>query len=110
LPADERDSAGASEIEEFARACGYDYAAVTRRAARGDAKALKPFFTIAEDVDGAAAEMHSNVLTAIYHILGDQKFATFLRAQPLTYRIMVICLGRPHPWRPKHYAIRTTRV
>ena len=72
LPAREKDPAGASEIEEFARARGFDYATVTRRAARGDAKALKQFFMIAEDVDGAAAEMHLNVPTAVYHILGDE--------------------------------------
>ena len=62
---------------------------ITRRAARGDAKALKQFFTIAEDVDGAAAEMHLNVPTAVDHILGDEKFAKFLGAQPLAYRVMV---------------------
>jgi hypothetical protein len=89
LPTNEKDPAGQSEIEAFARARGFDYAAVTRRAARGDAKALKQFFTIAVDVDGAAAEMHLNVPTAVYHILGDEKFAKFLGAQPLTYRVMV---------------------
>jgi hypothetical protein len=27
--------------------------------------------------------------TAVYHILGDEKFAKFLGAQPFTYRVMV---------------------
>ncbi len=44
LPSHEKDPAGPSEIEEFARGRGFNYAADTRRAARGDAKALKKFF------------------------------------------------------------------
>ena len=59
LPKDEKDPAGASEIDEFARRRGFNYARVTRRAARGDAKALKQFFAMAEEVDGAAAESYS---------------------------------------------------
>jgi hypothetical protein len=34
---------------------------ITRRAARGDVKALKRLLKIAEDVDGVAAEMHATV-------------------------------------------------
>ena len=41
LPSREKDPAGPSEIEQFAR---------------GDTKALKQFFSIAHDADGAAAE------------------------------------------------------
>ncbi|MBA2242166.1 MAG: hypothetical protein H0W04_04670 [Chthoniobacterales bacterium] len=89
LPKDEKDPAGPSEIDDFARRFGFNYAKVTRRAARGDAKALKQFFAIAKDVDGAAAESHAGVPTAVYHILGDEKFAKFLNAQPLAYRMMV---------------------
>ena len=89
LPKDEKDPAGESEIDEFARRRGFNYARVTRRAARGDAKALKQFFAISKDVDGAAAESHQGVPTAVYHILGDEKFAKFLSDQPLAYRLMV---------------------
>jgi hypothetical protein len=78
-----------SEIEEFARGRGFNYARVTRRAARGDAKALKQFFAIAKDVDGAAADSHTGVPVVVYHLLGDEKFAQFLKAQPLSFRIMV---------------------
>ena len=49
----ERDEQG-SEIDEFARGRGFSYSAVTRRAARGDPKALKQFFVLADGVDGAA--------------------------------------------------------
>ncbi len=89
LPAPAEESDGLSEIDEFARARGFDYAVVTRAAASGDADALKRFFTISNEVDGAAAESHWGTPTAVYHILGDEKFARFLRAQPLPYRMMV---------------------
>jgi hypothetical protein len=89
LPTREKDPAGPSEIEQFARERGFNYAADTRRAATGDAKALKQFFSIAHDADGAAAESIAGVPTVVYHILGDEKFAKFLVAQPLPYRMMV---------------------
>ncbi len=78
-----------SEIDQFARGRGFDYATVTRRAARGDAKALRQFFELTKDVDGAAAESHTGVPMAVYHILGDQKFAEFLAAQPIAFRMLV---------------------
>src|SRR5215212_4946675 len=53
LPKDERDPAGLSEIDEVAQRRGLNYARTTRRAARGDAKALRQFFALADDVDGA---------------------------------------------------------
>ena len=89
LPTREKDPAGPSEIEEFASWRGLNYAGVTRRAAHGDAKALKQFFSLAHDADGAAAESIAGVPTVVYHILGDEKFAKFLVAQPLPYRMMV---------------------
>jgi hypothetical protein len=89
LPSREEDPAGESEIEQFARGQGFNYAAGTRRAARGDTKALKQFFSLAQNADGAAAESISGVPVVVYHILGDEKFAKFLAAQPLPYRMMV---------------------
>jgi hypothetical protein len=89
LPTREEDPAGESEIEQFARGRGLNYAAVTQRAARGDSKALKKFFTLAQNADGAAAESIGGVPTVVYHLLGDEKFAKFLLAQPLPYRTMV---------------------
>jgi hypothetical protein len=89
LPSREKDPAGESEIDQFASGRGLNYAAVTRRAARGDGKALKQFFSLAQNADGAAAESISGVPTVVYHILGDEKFAKFLLAQPLPYRMMV---------------------
>jgi hypothetical protein len=89
LPTSEKDPAGESEIEQFVRGQGLNYAAVTRRAARDDSRALKQFFSMAQDADGAAAESIGGVPTVVYHILGDEKFAKFLLAQPLPYRMMV---------------------
>jgi hypothetical protein len=89
LPSREKDPAGPSEIEQFARRRGFNYATDTRRAARGDTKALKQFFSIAHDADGAAAESVAGVPTVVYHLLGDEKFAKFLLAQPSPYRMMV---------------------
>lgn len=111
LPTDEKDPAGPSEIEEFARARGFRYGRDTRRAARGDQKALKEFFQLAHDADGAAAEIISGVPAMVFHILGDPKFAQFLAAQPLPYRMMVRneILGHGLPYLQRHFP-ETTRV
>ena len=89
LPVREKRSDNLSEIDQFARGRGLDYAAVTRRAARGDAKALKQFLLLAQSADGAAAESIAGVPTIVYHLLGDAKFAAFLNSQPVAFRMMV---------------------
>ena len=89
LPSTEKDPAGPSEIDQSARAHGFNYAIGTRRAARGDFKLLKKFFELARDVDGAASESFGDMPTVVYHLLGDEKFAQFLGAQPLAFRMMV---------------------
>ena len=83
------DPTGLSEIDEAARARGIDYVKTTRRAAQGDAKALRQFFSLAKDADGAAAECLTTIPTAVYHVLGDAKFAGFLRAEPLAFQALV---------------------
>jgi hypothetical protein len=88
LPVQERKrSRNISEIDEMARSRGLDYALVTRRAAHGDTKALKQFFSLAQDADGAAAEIIAGMPTIVYHLLGDAKFAAFLAAEPVAYRM-----------------------
>lgn len=89
LPSTEKDLNGPSEIDESARRHGFNYASGTRRAARGDFKLLKKFFELARDVDGAASESFGDMPTVVYHLLGDEKFAQFLAAQPMTFRMMV---------------------
>lgn len=89
LPAGEKDPTGPSEIDEFAGKRGFHYGRGTRRAARGESKALKKFFEIAQGADGAAAESIAGIPTVVYHLLGDEKFAEFLTGQPLPFRMMV---------------------
>jgi hypothetical protein len=78
-----------SEINTLARRLGFNYDTTVRAAARGDVKALKRFFAMSKEVDGAAAESHAGVPTVVYHLLGDAKFAAFLTAQPVEYWTMV---------------------
>gem|GEM_PF-852050 len=89
LPTKEADPAGPSEIDEVAQSRGFSYARDTRLAARGDFKLLEKFFEIVRAADGAAAESVGNLPTVIYHLLGDEKFAQFLSAQPVPSRMMV---------------------
>lgn len=86
LPSTAPDPAGPSEIDEVARRRGFGYAAVTRRAAHGDTKALKQFFGLARHVDGAAAESYYGMPTAVYHLVGDERFAAFLSAQTVDFQ------------------------
>lgn len=83
-----KDPSGVSEIDDAARARGLDYVKVTRRAAQGDPKALRQFFALAEAADGAAAECLATIPTAVYHLLGDAKFAGFLRGEPLAFQAL----------------------
>jgi hypothetical protein len=78
-----------SEINTLARRLGFNFDKTIRAAARGEAKALKQFFAMAEDVDGAAAESYSGTPWTVFHLVGDAKFAAFLKAQPLKFRLMV---------------------
>lgn len=89
LPQKDEDPKNRSEISSFARGHGFNYGATVRAAVRGDPKALKQFFGLIKDVDGAAAESYAGVPTIVYHLLGDAKFAAFLNAQPVEFWAMV---------------------
>ena len=78
-----------SEINMVARRLGFNYDTTVRAAARGDAKALKQFFAMAEEVDGAAAESYAGTPSTVFHLVGDAKFAAFLKTQPAKFRLMV---------------------
>lgn len=88
LPVPANDGDG-SEIDQVARRHGFRYARDTRRAARGDFKALKKFFEIANEADGAARESIEGVPTVVCYVLGDVKLAKFLESQPIAERMMV---------------------
>lgn len=76
------------ELGQYGEAHGFVYARLARSAAKGDSEALKKYFGIT-DTDGAAAEEHSLVLSAVFHLVGDTKFAAFLEKQPLPYQLEV---------------------
>jgi hypothetical protein len=64
---------------EIAPTFGEEYYKVMRHAESGDKEALKKFFAFGEKLDGAAAEEDAAVLPRVIHILGDARFADFLR-------------------------------
>lgn len=82
-----------------------NYYEVTRAAARGDKKALRTFFTLG--LDGAAAETHiTSIEEVVIHLVGDDKFAAFLREQPPEFRQGISGgweLGTFSPFDPKEY-------
>ena len=93
------------EIDEQTRKQGVNYYEVTRAAAHDDKKALKTFFTL--DLDGAAAETHvTSIVEVVIHLVGDDKFAEFLREQPPEFRENISGgwgLGTFSPSDPKEY-------
>ena len=76
------------ELHYIRAKLGVDYYALARRAAGGNRKSLEKYFGIT-DTDGAAAEMHFSALPEVFHLVGDTKFAEFLRRQPLAYQLEV---------------------
>jgi tetratricopeptide (TPR) repeat protein len=103
LPKGPEDSG--EEIDEQTRQLGVNYYEVTQAAARGDKKALKTFFTLG--LDGAAAETHiTSIEEMVIHLVGDDKFAEFLREQPPELRQSISGgweLGTFSPFDPKEY-------
>jgi hypothetical protein len=103
LPKGPEDSG--EEIDEQTRKQGVNYYEVARAAARGDKKALKTFFTLG--LDGAAAETHiTSIEEVVIHLVGDDKFAEFLRTQPPKFRQNISPgweLGTFSPFDPQEY-------
>jgi hypothetical protein len=103
LPQGPEDSG--EEIDEQTRKQGVNYYEVARAAARGDKKALKTFFTLG--LDGAAAETHiTSIEEVVIHLVGDDKFAEFLRTQPPKFRQNISPgweLGTFSPFDPQEY-------
>jgi hypothetical protein len=80
---------GASEIAALTKTvAGVDYHTLARQAAQGDPEAQKKFFGLAEHVDGAAGESYAMDLNVMVHLLGDEKLATFLAAQPVSFLVL----------------------
>jgi hypothetical protein len=75
-----------SEAATHAAGLGVDYAAISKNAADGDHAALAKFFALERDMDGAAAESHYAAMWAMFHVVGDDKFADFLSLQTAAVR------------------------
>jgi uncharacterized delta-60 repeat protein len=85
-------SARNAELGETASAAkgrGIDYYKVLTAASNGDKKALAQFFSVAEFMDGAAAEGYFPDASALCHVVGDKTLAKFVRGLPLADQVGV---------------------
>jgi uncharacterized delta-60 repeat protein len=71
------------ETASSAKARGVNYYKVLTAASNGDLKAMAKFFSLAQFMDGAAAEGYDPEAWKLFHVVGDKTFAEFLRRQPL---------------------------
>lgn len=77
------------ETASEAKRRGLKYYDVLTAASGGDKKALAQFFSLAESMDGAAAEGYFPDAWELFHVVGDKTFAEFLRHQPLADQVSV---------------------
>ena len=71
------------EAASAAKGHGVDYYKTLVRASEGNLQALARIFALAQFMDGGAAESYFPDTWALFHIVGDKRFAEFLRRQPL---------------------------
>src|SRR6266436_655419 len=71
------------EIASQAKGHGVDYNKTLLRASEGNLKALTQFFSLAQFMDGAAAEGYFPEAWELFHVVGDKTLAKFLRGLPL---------------------------
>ena len=72
-----------------AKGRGLDYYKVLMAASNGDKKALAQFFSLAESMDGAAAEGYFPDASAVFHLVGDKTFSNFVRGLPVADQVGV---------------------
>ena len=77
------------ETASAAKGRGLDYYKVLMAASNGDKKALAQFFSLAEFMDGAAAEGYFPDASAVFHLVGDKAFSNFVRGLPLADQVGV---------------------
>lgn len=77
------------ETADAAKRRGLDYYKVLIAASNGDKKALAQFFSLAEFMDGAAAEGYFPDASAVFHLVGDKTFSNFVRGLPLADQVDV---------------------
>ena len=78
-----------NETASQAKGRGLDYFKVLRAASNGDKKALAQFFSLAEFMDGAAAEGYFPDASAVFHLVGDKMFSNFVRGLPVADQVGV---------------------
>ena len=78
-----------NETASQAKGRGLDYFKVLAAASNGDKKALAQFFSLAEFMDGAAAEGYFPDASAVFHLVGDKTFSNFVRGLPLRDQVGV---------------------
>jgi len=61
---------------------GVNYYDILLRASEGDLNAMARFDSLAEFMDGAAAESYEPEWWALFHVMGDENFARYLRSRP----------------------------
>ena len=82
-------NAEGNETASAAKGRGLDYFKVLAAASNGDKKALAQFFSLAEFMDGAAAEGYFPDASAVFHLVGDKTFSNFVRGLPVADQVGV---------------------
>jgi len=77
------------ETASAAKGRGLDYYKVLMAASNGDKKALAQFFSLADSMDGAAAEGYFPDASAVFHLVGDKTFSNFVRGLPVADQVGV---------------------
>ena len=78
-----------SEVASQAKGHGTDYYKTLVRASEGNLKALGQFFSLAQFMDGAAAESYFPDAWQLFHVVGDKTFAKFVQGLPLADQVNV---------------------
>ena len=78
-----------SEVASQAKGHGTDYYKTLVRASEGNLKALGQFFSLAQFMDGAAAESYFPDAWQLFHVVGDKIFAKFVQGLPLADQVNV---------------------
>jgi uncharacterized delta-60 repeat protein len=77
------------EIASQAKGHGVDYNKTLVRASEGNLEALAQFFSLAQFMDGAAAEGYFPEAWELFHVVGDKTLAKFVSELPLADQVGV---------------------
>ena len=77
------------DTASVAKRRGLDYYKVLMAASNGDKKALAQFFSLADSMDGGAAEGYFPDASAVFHLVGDKTFSNFVRGLPVADQVGV---------------------